>query len=264
VGYSNGLYHEGRGHGDFPTLILSPGLGGSGLYWEPNLKALATQFRCIIYDHRGTGRSDREMMGGSSVNAMADDVLGLMDVLELEKVHFMGHAAGGIAGLAMAMKAPDRVEKLVVVNGWGKLDPHFNRCFDTRLALLRDSGPEAYIRAQPIFLYPANWISENDALLEAQAQHHLADFAAIGTMERRIAALRAFDIDTRLPEITVPTLLLAAKDDMLVPSRCSEHLAARMPNARLHMMEWGGHACNITAPDEFLGIVTSWLTAEDN
>lgn len=263
MGYERGIYFEFRGVEDGPLLILSSGLGGSANYWNPNIRELAKTFRILVYDHRGTGRSDRDMIGASSVANMAEDVTGLMDVLGIERAHFVGHAAGGLIGLKMALRAPERLNKLIVVNGWSRLDPHFNRCFETRLALLKQVGPAAYIRAQPIFLYPANWISENDEHLEAEAQDLLADFAGISNLERRIAALRAFDIEGQLETIRANILLLASEDDMLVPSRCSRHLASRIPDASLHVMPWGGHACNVTAPDAFVKIVRNWLMQED-
>ena len=67
-----GLHYEEYGPADAPPLILSPGLGGSGAYWAPNIEALAARHRLIAYDHRGTGRSDRALPASLSVDDMAD------------------------------------------------------------------------------------------------------------------------------------------------------------------------------------------------
>lgn len=254
---TTGLYWEEHGSG--PPLILSPGLGGSGSYWLPNLHALAARHRVILYDHRGTGRSDRALPETVTVEQMGDDLLALIDGLGLEKASVVGHAAGGVAALALALKAPERLDRLVLVNAWSRLDAHFARCFDTRLALLRDSGPRAYLRAQPLFLFPANWISGHAEQLAAEEEAQLAHFAGAEAYEKRIAALRAFDVDARLAEIRVPTLALAAADDMLVPSNCSRRLAEGIAGARLAMMEWGGHACNVTDPKGFDAQVLDFL-----
>lgn len=254
-----GLHYEQHGRPDGATLILSAGLGGSGSYWAPNLAALGARFRLLAYDHRGTGRSERDSPPPANVDAMADDMLVLMDALGIGRAHVMGHAAGGVMALALALRAPQRLASIVVVNGWSRPDPHFARCFDTRLALLRDSGVDAYVRAQPIFLYPAAWISANHDRLEAEAAGHIAHFQAVPMLEARIAALRAFDIEDRLGAITVPVLALAADDDMLVPAPCSHRLADGIPGAALATMNWGGHACNVTAPDKFDRLVLDWL-----
>jgi len=254
-----GLYYELAGKSDGPPLILSSGLGGSANYWAPNLVALGERHRLILYDHRGTGRSSRRLPGPVTVAAFADDILELMDGIGVERASLIGHAAGGVAGLALALKAPERLDRLIVVNGWAAPDPHFARCFDTRLALLRDSGVRAYLHAQPIFLYPAEWISEHSAHLDAEEDVQFGHFPAAATMESRIAALRAFDISMALGEITTPTLALAAADDMLVPARCSDALAAGLPNGTVTRMGWGGHACNVTDPVTFNRTVLDFL-----
>lgn len=254
-----GLYYEEYGRPDGIPLILSAGLGGSGAYWSPNLDALARHHRVIRYDHRGTGRSDRALPATVTVAQLGDDLLALIDALGAGRADIVGHAAGGVAGLALALKAPERVGRLMLVNAWSKADPHFARCFDTRLALLRDSGPEAYLHAQPLFLYPATWISANaDRLAEEEAQH-LAHFAGAEAYEKRIAALRAFDVDARLASVAVPTLVIASTDDMLVPFTASQRLAAGIPGARMVTMAWGGHACNVTDPDGFNRILLAFL-----
>lgn len=253
-----GLYWEEHGPADAPPVILSPGLGGSAAYWTPNLAELASSHRVILYDHRGTGRSDRALPPDLDVDMMADDVLALMDGLGLERAGLVGHAAGGVIGLALALKAPERLERLVIVNGFAKAGPHFRRCMETRLALLHGSGVAAFVRAQPLFLYPARWISDNFARLEAEEEGQIAHFQGAANVEARIAALAAFDIEARLGEIATPTLLIAAEDDMLVPASCSERLAEGLPDATLAAMT-GGHACNVTEPIYFNHILREWL-----
>ncbi len=250
MGEIAGLYWEEHGPADGPPVILSPGLGGSAGYWAPNLAALAERHRVILYDHRGTGRSDRALPARLDVEDMAADVLALLDGLGIERASLVGHAAGGVVGLSLALSHPGRLTSLVVVNGFARPDPHFVRCMETRLALLEHSGLLAFVRAQPLFLYPARWIAENRARLDADEARHVDQFQGTANVEARIGALAAFDIEDRLGEIETAVLLIAAEDDMLVPDLCSERLERDLPHARLERMR-GGHACNVTTPAEF-------------
>jgi len=215
----------------------------------------------LLYDHRGTARSDLTLPDTVTVEDMTDDVIALMDAMGIAKAHFMGHAAGGIIGLSIALKAPQRLNKLAVVNGWVAPDPHFARCFDVRLALLRHAGPAAYVRAQPIFLFPAEWISRHSDRLDAEEPLHLAHFPPSENIERRVAALKAFDIADRLSTIDTPILALVSADDMLVPAYCSDPIEEQITGARRVTMPWGGHACNVTDPDTFNHIVIEFLGA---
>ncbi|MDG2533770.1 pyrimidine utilization protein D [Sphingomonas sp. HITSZ_GF] len=260
---AGGLYYEVHGPANAPALVLSSGLGGSASYWTPNVAALAKQHRVILYDHRGTGRSGPLPEGRVTVEDFADDIVQLLDALGIARASVIGHAAGGVAGLALALKAPDRIDRLIVINGWAELDPHFARCFDVRLTLLRHGGPRAYLRAQPIFLYPANWISDHSAALDAELEQQLAHFPDADTLSRRIAALRSFDIAGDLGAIATPTLLVVAEDDMLVPPHCARQLAAGLPRAQLGPLGSGGHACNVTRPDLFNRLVLAWLGQGD-
>nr|B0SW62.1 RecName: Full=Putative carbamate hydrolase RutD; AltName: Full=Aminohydrolase [Caulobacter sp. K31] len=263
-GTVDGLYHEVHGGpaSDRQTVILSAGLGGSGTFWAPQMQALMSRFRVVLYDHRGTGRSARTLTDPHTVAAMGDDIVKLMDALGLERAHVVGHAAGGNAGLALALNHPDRLDKLVVVNGWSRPDPHIKRCFDTRLALLNDTGIAAYVHAQPLFLYPADWLSANNARLEAEEVHHINGFPSPDVMRTRIQALLEFDIDEDLETIRCPVLVSASADDMLVPLSCSRRLAERLPNATLDIAPWGGHGFTVTAPEAFNAAVLNFLSGE--
>ena len=251
---------HGRKDKDSPVLILSSGLGGSGTYWAPQLPALAPHFRVITYDHRGTGRTGGTVPEQGGIAAMADDVLEIADRLGVERFSLMGHALGGLIGLDLALRVPQRLEKLVLINAWSKADPHSGRCFDVRLELLEKSGVPMFVKAQPLFLYPAIWMAENPDRLAAEEAHAIAHFQGTDSIQRRIAALRVFDIDARLGEVTVPTLVVATRDDLLVPYSRSLRLAEGLGEvAHLLLTDFGGHAVNVVAPDPFNDAVLRFL-----
>ena len=257
--FAAGLYFELYGSPDAPQLILSSGLGGLASYWNPNIPALAEHFRIIAYDHRGTGRSDRALPDVVTVDDFAADILLLMDGLGIAKAHLIGHAAGGAAGLTLAHKTPERLDRLVLINSWIKADPHFLRCFEARLNLLRHAGVEAFLRAQPIFLYPAAWISAHTDEIDSELANQLAQFPGAATMEKRIAALASFDASVWFGQLATPMLGLSAHDDVLVPWTCSLALGKANPYVTQAPMPGGGHACNVTMPYAFNRLALDFL-----
>ncbi|UJW73917.1 pyrimidine utilization protein D [Rhizobium sp. SL42] len=242
------------------TIILSSGLGGSGGYWAPQISALSKSFRVITYDHTGCGRTGGEVPENGGIRAMADDVLSIADGLKLERFHFIGHALGGLMALDIALRQPGRIAKQVLINAWSKADPHSGRCFDIRIELLEKSGIPAFVKAQPLFLYPAIFMAENPQRMAAEEAHAIAHFQGKANILRRIAALRAFDVDTDLAAIATPTLLIATRDDLLVPYSRSLRLAEGLPNATLALRDFGGHAVNVTDPDAFNQTVLDFLS----
>jgi aminoacrylate hydrolase len=245
---------------DAETVLLSAGLGGAAGYWAPQLEALATRYRVITYDQRGTGR-DRatQLPAGYAISDMADEALEILDATSTRICHFVGHALGGLAGIDLALRHPARLRSLTVVNGWATADAHTRRCFEIRVALLKGAGPEAYVRAQPIFLYPATWLAANAERMVAEDAHALSGFQGSNNLLRRIEALLRFDATAHLDALRLPVLLSAARDDVLVACSQSEALAARLSNAALEVAPYGGHGLNVTAPVSFNAMLLGFL-----
>lgn len=243
------------------TVLLSSGLGGVAAYWTPQLAALRERYRVITYDQAGTGRNRRQLPDDHSIAAMADEVIEVLDATQTEACHFVGHALGGLVGLDLAARQPDRLHSLTVINGWAAAHAHTRRCFEARLILLQHAGPEAYVRAQPIFLYPADWLAKNAARAAQEEAHGLAGFQGADTLKRRIAALLTFEATPHLAGLRTPTLISAARDDVLVPCSMSEQLAAAIPGAVLDLAPWGAHAVNVTQPDAFNAMLLKFLDA---
>ena len=121
TGRADGVHYalHSDGPGDIrDVVILSAGLGGSGAFFAPQMDALTDRFQVVLYDHRGTGRSERDLPSPYAVADMALDIAKIIDALGEEAVHVVGHAAGGLAGLQLALDSPSQVLSLTVVNGW--------------------------------------------------------------------------------------------------------------------------------------------------
>ena len=127
------LYYEDAGGGE--PLLLVPGLSGRGSFWANQVTEFSRDFRVVIHDHRGTGRSTHSRIR-YSVEQMADDVLRLMDGLGIEAAHLVGHSTGGAIGQVIALEHPRRLRSLVLSATWAGPDPYFQRLFESRKGVL--------------------------------------------------------------------------------------------------------------------------------
>jgi len=250
------LYYETQGQGE--TVVFATGLGGMASFWQPHIEAVARNFRVVTYDHRGTGQSTKSPPP-YSVDAMADDVLALMDHLRIDRVHFVGHSTGGAIGQVLGARHGDRIKSLMLAGTWGRHDPYFRRCFDARLPVLHALGPKAYVELTSLLLYPPKWISQNyKELLELEAAN-AAGMQYIDILEARIKAICDFDMTDEHGDIKAPTLIMSAKDDMTTASFFAEELHAAIPGSKLIMIESGGHFFPLIAAEQFFLALNEWL-----
>jgi aminoacrylate hydrolase len=242
------------------VVLLSAGLGGAAAFWAPQRAALEAQFRVLGFDQRGTGRNAEPLPEGYTIGHMADDVVQVMDAAGVSRVHLLGHALGGLVGLDLARRFPERVGRLVLVNAWARVDRHSERCFDIRIGILHSQGPAAYVAAQPLFLHTAPYMSAHHDKISAEVAHGTAHFQGAENLLKRIGALRAFDARADLARIMAPTLVAASRDDLLVPWTASEALAAGLPHAELWVTPEGGHAFSVEQPELFNAKLLDFLT----
>ncbi|HVJ52487.1 MAG TPA: pyrimidine utilization protein D [Aliidongia sp.] len=252
------LYVERHGDG-YPVMLVS-GLGGLASYWQDQLKAFAKHFSVVTHDHRGVGQSDHVRMK-YTVEKMAEDVIGIMDALEIEKAHIVGHSTGGAIAQVLAIEHPKRVGAMVIAASWPKPDAYFRRHFMMRREILQGLGPLAYIQNASLMLYPHAWIAENNEKLRGQEAQLVASFAPPEIMVSRIEAVMAFDRTADLGKIKAPTLVVGAADDNVTPAYYSEALARAIPNAELKMFPSGGHCFTQVMPRDFNQAVLPFLQA---
>jgi len=252
------IYYEDAGQG--PPLLLVPGLSGVGSFWAPQVRELSRDFRVIIHDHRGAGRSTHSRIR-YSVEQMAADVIGLMDALGLDSAHFVGHSTGGAIGQVLAQDHARRLRSLVLSATWAGPDPYFRRLFEARKQTLLDSGVEAYLKASVLVLAPPWWVSANDALIAEQHRAALAAAAPVEVMASRIDAIVRFDRRARLGDIRQTTLVIVAQDDMVTPKFYSDEIAGAVPGAKYVVLDGGGHFAPVVASEPYNRALGAFLKA---
>jgi aminoacrylate hydrolase len=240
---------HGRQDANAPTLVFSSGLGGAAHFWTPQLKELGRDYRIILYDQLGTGRSPALLPENHNIGDMAFGLRALLAAHDVGKYHFVGHALGGLIGLELGLQQAPGLSTLTLMNAWAEASPHTERCFSVRKKLLAGVGPAAYVEAQALFLYPPTWIAEHSERLRAEDSQQVLDFPQVDNLLRRITALLSFSPGERLHTIKLPTLLIANRDDMLVPWTSSQLLAQALPNAHLKVFSYGGHASSVTCAE---------------
>ncbi|TCW16525.1 aminoacrylate hydrolase [Raoultella sp. BIGb0138] len=241
------------------VVVMSAGLGGAGSYWLPQRAALAEQYQLVTYDHNGTGENAGPLPAGYSMATMAQELWRALQEAGISRFALVGHALGALIGLQLALDRPQAVSALVLVNGWLTLSPHTRRCFQVRERLLHAGGAQAWVEAQPLFLYPAEWMAARMPRLEAEDALALSHFQGKENLLKRLQALKQADFSRQACAVTCPTLIISAHDDLLVPASCSRTLQEAIAGSQRVEMTWGGHACNVTDAGTFNAILCDGL-----
>jgi pimeloyl-ACP methyl ester carboxylesterase len=239
-------------------VILLHGIGGGRAMWRRTVPALAAAgFDAIALDLPGYGDSARLPAGG--VDQMADAVVRLMDVLDLRQATVVGHSMGGMVAQAMAARAPERLQALVLActsPAFGKGDGAWQARFVAdRLAPLDAGGGMPALAAR---LVPAMVGPTADAQGAALAQ---AVMAAVpeATYRTVLAAIVSFDRRADLPKIAVPTLCLAGELDATAPPKVLRGMADRIPGAEFAQIAAAGHIANVEQPAAFEAVLIDFL-----
>ncbi len=263
---ANGItfYYEIHGEDHAETLILINGVGQWHEAWWRNVGPLAEHFRVVTFDNRGVGDSDKPDIP-YTLDMMADDTLGLMDGLGIERAHVLGHSLGGGIALFMARKQPERIRSLVLASTlyWG---PQVVMPSPRAMQLLQDrSGDPLELVKNGIRVATAEGFETRDP----EGFRKLIDmrFASQQTpnlyLRHSQAGLPYFAADYIADFVpSMPVLLLVGEYDEVAPPANSESIAAQWPHAKFVVIEGAGHLFNIEKPDDSNRIVTEFLQGE--
>ena len=249
-------------YGEGEPLLIINGTSQSLGFWADMAGVWAGRHRVITYDLRGMGGSERGS-GEITVASLAQDALGLLDALEVERTQVLGYSLGSAIAQELALAAPDRVSSLVLYCTWARSDG-FQRAMMTGLAHpWRIGDVEAGLGALGVAFSPQLLDSpEFGALIEQLLPLFPSTPEQIQTCAEQWDADMGHDTLDRLGQISAPTLVIAGEQDLLTPPWHGKQVADTIPGAKLEMFTGPGssHALGMERAEEFVPLVAGFLT----
>jgi len=260
------IHYESMGTGR-PVLCIQ-GVGVIGNGWRPQLDGLSDEFRLIAFDHPGIGSSG-PVDGRVTVERYARDAVALLDALEIERAHVMGHSLGGVVAQQLALDARARVRSLSLLctlfrgRDGARLTPRVlwvgvRMMIGTRrmrrAAFLSNVLPPAELRER-----------DTDVLAAELAPLFGRDLATTPSIVmKQVRALGAHDTSSRLGELTgIPTLVVSAEHDVIAPPAQGRALAGAIGGARYVEVEGAAHGLPIMQADRTNALLREHLRAVD-
>jgi pimeloyl-ACP methyl ester carboxylesterase len=259
----NGINIAHRVQGEGPPLVLVMGYRLNSTAWpEAFIEALARQFTVITLDNRGTGLSDKPVEGYAIAN-MARDVCGLLDELELSRVHMLGYSMGGAIAQEFVRQFPQRVSSLILCATMCG-GPRAVYAKPSVLSVMRDLdglSPEEAARRIWKVTYSRGYLERHPEIAEAQMRREIALPTPLHAADLQFQAFAEFDGSKALSNIRCPTLVLTGDLDELISPQNSRMMAKLIPGAKLMIIPGRGHRVMWEASDECASSISEFIAA---
>jgi pimeloyl-ACP methyl ester carboxylesterase len=228
------------------------GFGGDHLAWGLQIPAFAALYRVIAFDNRGVGQTDAPDIPYSTA-MMADDTVGLLDALGIDRAHVCGVSMGGMIAQEIALRHPGRVRTLQLHATLARPDAYMKALVEAWRKVRIALGREEALRVLALWLFAPCSYEERADFVELVLQNAIANphpQSLTGYLRQGDAVL-GHDTLERLDRVRCPTLVSVADQDVLVPPRFSHAIADRIPGAELKTIADAGHAYMWEKPDVF-------------
>jgi pimeloyl-ACP methyl ester carboxylesterase len=222
--------------------------------------AFAERFRTIVFDPRGVARSPAPEAPFTMLD-LAEDLAALLEGLKVERAHVLGASFGGFVAQEFALAHPSRTRSLVLCctsyGGSGHVPPAPETL--TAIASTKGLNTQERVRENLLVAFSPRFVEEQpeevERVINLRAESDVPEYAYL----RQLQAAMAFDAEERVSEIKAPTLVITGDADVIVPHVNSSNLAARIPGAKLRVVEGGSHTFFIERPEEFNSAVVEFI-----
>lgn len=243
------LHYEDSGGGG-PPVVFSHGLLWSGKMYRFQVEALRGSHRCISFDFRGQGRSPIAD-SGYDMDTLARDAAALIEKLRAAPCHFVGLSMGGFIGMRLALRRPELLRSLTLIETAADPEPALNKPKYALMGLItRAFGTRPLLKPIMRIMFGRTFLRDpaKAGLRESLEQELLANDVR-GSMLALRGVLERGGLMDELRSIRTPTLVLSGEEDVAVRPERSRRTAERIPGARFLLVPGAGHTSSLEQPE---------------
>ena len=262
----NGISIYYQVHGSGEPLVLIQGFSGDHTGWFFQTPAFKKHFQLVVFDNRGIGRTDRSP-APYTIRTMADDTVGLMDFLGIDKARILGMSLGGMVAQEVAIDYPDRVKRLALIctmagqEEVSRVSPKLLEAFGIRDGATQpDLGSVDFLKTATTMTALAFNKRLYRMILVPLTQRYVKRVGIAGYLGQT-EAVSGHSTRDRLHLIRVPTLVMTGTEDRIISPSSSDEIARLIPHAKLVKVEGGSHAFFIEMRGRFNREVLDFLRA---
>lgn len=265
---ANGIKMEYECQGSGTPLLLIAGLGYDRWMWHQMVPYLAQHFQVISYDNRGAGGTDKPA-GPYTAQLLADDAAALLQTLGISQAVIMGHSMGGFIAQALALSYPQMVSQLILsATNFG--GPNHIPVTQEALVILMDtkSDPLTRLRNGILVSTAPRFATTQADFIETWVNYRATHPLDVAGYQAQLAiglGLMAPEacFEHKLPQITVPTLILFGAMDKVVPPGNAELLARQLPTSKIVILPDVGHFYPFEAANAAAEVVTAFIQGQN-
>jgi len=247
------------------AIMFAHGFGCDQNMWRYVVPAFEDRFRSVLFDHVGAGQSDLSAYDSqkySTLEGYADDVVQIGNELGLKGAIFVGHSVSGMIGLLASLKAPEMFKSLVMVGPSPRYiddEDYVGGFKEKQIAELLEFLGNNYMgwstTMAPVIMGNADRPELGEELTNS--------FCRTDPDIAKEFARVTFSSDNRsdLSKASTPTLILQCSEDVIAPLAVGEYMHSQMPNSELIILKATGHCPNLSAPDEVISAIRSFVRA---
>lgn len=247
--------------GDGPeTVVFSHSYLFDHRHFEHQIEALARHYRVIAFDHRDHGQSDR-VDAGYVLDDLVADAISLIERLDVGPVHFVGLSTGGFVGMRIALKRPELIARLVLMDTDAGRDGFVGRLRNfALLTALRFVGVAPLVGTAMRLMFGRRFLGDPERRDEAEMwRRRLGENEAGALIRFARAILARDDVTARLAGIRAPTLVVVGEYDRALPPVAARRIARAIPGAALSVIPDAGHLCTVDQPSRVSDVLMRFL-----
>jgi len=255
---ANGIQmnYELSGKKGSPVVVLSHSLASSLVMWNPQMDILNPHFQVLRYDMRGHGKSD-VTLGPYTLELLAEDVIGLLDALEIDRVHYVGLSIGGMIGQSLALNHIHRLRSLALCDSASVIPKEAQPIWQERIDKALSKGMEAQVEETMERWFTPSFFKQSSPMREIIRKQILttAVLGYTGCAE----AIRKLNYLDQLSKIKISTLIMVGEDDPGTPVSASEAMHKQLSNSKLVILPSARHLSNIEQAEAFNATLFKFL-----